>query len=234
MTDTDLAETTSQILLDTGCVLFHPQEPFFFSSGWASPVYVNVKRLISYPLARNTLIELAVKKILGTVGYAAFDVIAGGEVAGIPFAAMVADRLDLPLLIVRKQAKGYGPKAQVEGALEPGKKVLLVEDLTTDGRSKALFCDGLRRAGAVVEHAFVIFKYGIFDYVVRDLDARELKLFSLATWDDLMRVARARGAMDASTLKEIEAYVRDPVAWSEAHGGAGAAEAAVQNPTHPR
>ncbi len=217
----DLAETTAQILLDTGCVLFRPQEPFFFSSGWASPVFVNVKRLISFPLARNTLIDLAVRKILDTVGYAAFDVIAGGEVAGIPFAAMVADRLNLPLVIVRKQAKGYGPKAQIEGALEGGKRVLLVEDLTTDGRTKALFCDGLRRGGAEVKHAFVIFKYGIFDYVVRDLDSRGLELFSLATWDDLMRVARARGAMDAAMLKEIEAYITDPIAWSEVHGGAG-------------
>jgi orotate phosphoribosyltransferase len=221
MTDSDLAETTAQILLDTGCVLFRPQEPFFFSSGWASPVFVNVKRLISFPLARNKLIDLAVRKILDTVGYAAFDVIAGGEVAGIPFAAMVADRLNLPLVIVRKQAKGYGPKAQIEGALEGGKRVLLVEDLTTDGRTKALFCDGLRRGGAEVKHAFVIFKYGIFDYVVRDLDVRGLELFSLATWDDLMRVARARGAMDAAMLKEIEAYIADPIAWSEIHGGAG-------------
>lgn len=219
--ESDLAETTAQILLDTGCVLFRPQEPFFFSSGWASPVFVNVKRLISFPLARNTLIDLAVRKILDTVGYAAFDVIAGGEVAGIPFAAMVADRLNLPLVIVRKQAKGYGPKAQIEGALEGAKRVLLVEDLTTDGRTKALFCDGLRRGGAEVKYAFVIFKYGIFDYVVRDLDVRGLELFSLATWDDLMRVARARGAMDAAMLKEIEAYIRDPIAWSEVHGGAG-------------
>lgn len=226
MTDTDLAETTAQILLDTGCVLFRPNEPFFFSSGWASPVYVDVKRLISYPMARTTLIDLAVRKILATVGYEAFDVIAGGEVAGLPFAAMVADRLNLPLVIVRKQAKGYGPGAQLGGVLEPGKRVLMVEDLTTDGRTKGVFCDGLRRAGAEVHHAFVIFKYGIFDFVVRDLDSRGLELFSLADWNDVMRVARARGALDAATLAEIEKYIGDPVAWSEIHGGAGSMVAA--------
>ena len=226
MTDTDLAETTAQILLDTGCVLFRPHEPFFFSSGWASPVYVDVKRLISYPLARNKLIDLAVRRILETVGYEAFDVIAGGELAGIPFAAMVADRMNLPLVIVRKQAKGYGPGAQIGGRLEPGKRVLMVEDLTTDGRTKSVFCDGLRRAGAEVRHVFVIFKYGIFDYVVRDLDSRGLELFSLADWDDVIRVARARGALDATTLAEIEDYMSDPIAWSEIHGGAGPAVAA--------
>ena len=226
MIDKELAETTAQILLDTDCVLFRPQEPFFFSSGWASPVFVDVKRLISYPLARNTLIELAVQKILATLGYQAFDVIAGGEVAGIPFAAMVADRLNLPLVVVRRQAKGYGPKAQLEGHLEPGKRVLMVEDLTTDGRTKGVFCDGLRRAGAHVSDAFVIFKYGIFDVVVRDLDARGVTLFSLATWDDVIRVAHRRGALDGETLKKIEGYIADPIAWSEVHGGAGPAAAA--------
>ncbi len=226
MTDTDLAETTAQILLDTGCVLFRPNEPFFFSSGWASPVYVDVKRLISYPLARNKLIDLAVRKILDTVGYEAFDVIAGGELAGIPFAAMVADRMNLPLVIVRKQAKGYGPGAQIGGRLEPGKRVLMVEDLTTDGRTKGVFCDGLRRAGAEVRHVFVIFKYGIFDYVVRDLDSKQLDLFSLADWNDVIRVARTRGALEAATLAEIESYMADPIAWSEIHGGAGPAVAA--------
>lgn len=225
MTSSDLAETTAQILLDTGCVLFRPHEPFVFSSGWASPVYVDVKRLISYPLARNRLIELAVSKILATVGYESFDVIAGGEMAGIPFAAMVADRLNLPLVIVRKQAKGYGPAAQLGGVLEPGKRVLMVEDLTTDGRTKGLFCDGLRRAGAQVHHAFVIFKYGIFDYVVRDLDSKDLTLFALADWNDVMRVARSRDALEPETLAEIEAYIGDPITWSEIHGGAGASVA---------
>ena len=226
MNNREFAENTAQILLDTGCVLFRPDEPFFFSSGWVSPVFVDVKRLISYPLARNRLVELAVRKILSKVGYDAFDIIAGGELAGIPFAAMVADRLNLPLLIVRKQAKGYGPKAQIEGMIEPGQRVLLVEDLTTDGRTKALFCDGLRRAGADVRHAFVIFKYGIFDLVVRDLDSRGVDLFSLADWNALIGVARARGAMDAKTLAEIESYIADPMTWSEIHGGAGPAIAA--------
>jgi len=226
MNDTELAEATARILLDTGCVLFRPDEPFFFSSGWASPVYVDVKRLVSFPAQRKVLTDLAVEKITATAGRESFDVIAGGEVAGIPFAAMVADRLDLPLVIVRKQAKGYGPGAQLGGVLEPGQRVLMVEDLTTDGRTKAVFSDGLRRAGAEVKHVFVFFKYGIFDLVVRDLDSRGLELFSLADWNDVLRVARDRGTLDARTLAEIETYIGDPIGWSEIHGGAGPAVAA--------
>ena len=222
MTDNALGETTARILLDTRSILFRPEEPFFFSSGWASPVFVDCKRLISFPLARNTLIELAIRKIVEAVGYEALDVIAGGEVAGVPFAAMIADRLHLPLVFVRKQAKGFGPTSQIEGVLEAGKRVLLVEDLTTDGRSKALFCNGLRKAGADVRHVFVIFKYGIFDHSVRDLDSLGVAMSSLATWTDVLEVARRRSDFDEATLKEIEAYVADPIGWSEAHGGIGA------------
>ncbi len=222
MTGDVLAETMAQILLDTDAVVFQPEQPFFFSSGWASPVFVDCKRVISYPLARNTLIELAIRKILATVGYAAFDVIAGGEGGGVPFAAMLADRLHMPLAVVRKHAMGFGRLAQTDGVIQPGHRVLLVDDLTTDGRTKAVFCEGLRRAGAEVSHAFVLFKYGIFDHVVRDLDQLGVTLFTLATWADVLRVARERGALAPDVLAGIEAYVADPIGWSERHGGQGA------------
>jgi orotate phosphoribosyltransferase len=222
MSHDELAETTAQILLDTNAVLFQPDQPFFFSSGWASPVFVDCKHVISYPLARNTLIELAIRKILATVGYAALDVIAGGEGGGVPFAAMIADRLHLPLVVVRKQVMGFGRLAQTDGVVQSGHRVLLVDDLTTDGRTKAVFCEGLRRAGAKVSHAFVLFKYGIFDHVVRDLDQLGVTLFTLATWSDVLRVARERGALAPEVLEGIEAYVADPIGWSERHGGKGA------------
>lgn len=222
MTGDVLAESMAQILLDTDAVVFQPEQPFFFSSGWASPVFVDCKRVISYPLARNTLIELAIRKILATVGYAAFDVIAGGEGGGVPFAAMLADRLHMPLAVVRKHAMGFGRLAQTDGVIQPGHRVLLVDDLTTDGRTKAVFCEGLRRAGAKVSHAFVLFKYGIFDHVVRDLDQLGVTLFTLATWADVLRVARERGALAPDVLAGIEAYVADPIGWSERHGGQGA------------
>jgi orotate phosphoribosyltransferase len=223
MSGDDLGTATAQILLDTGAVLFRPAEPFMFSSGWASPVFVDCKRLIAYPLARRRLIELAVRRILDTLGYDAMDAIAGGEVAGVPFAAMIADRLHLPLAVVRKQARGFGPSAQIEGRIAAGQRVLLVDDVTTDGRSKAIYCEGLRRAGAEVKDVFVLFKYGIFDRVVRDLDAMDVRLLALADWTDVLRVAASRGTFDTPTLDAIAAYIADPVGWSARQGGAGAA-----------
>lgn len=218
-----LSEKMARILLDTRSIYVRAAgEPFFFTSGWASPVFVDCKRLISFPLARRTLIELAIERILATVGFASFDAVAGGELAGVPFAAMIADRLHLPLLIVRKQAKGFGRLAQLEGDVAEGQRVLLVEDLTTDGRTKANFCMALQRAGMVVDHAFVVFKYGIFDRVVRDLDGLGVELFSLATLFDVLAHPRVADAFNAAELAELTAFARDPADWSARHGGIGA------------
>jgi orotate phosphoribosyltransferase len=220
MTENALAEKTARILLDTRSVYVRTDgEPYFFSSGWASPVFVDCKRLISFPLARRTLIELAIEKILATAGYAGFDAIAGGELAGVPFAAMIADRLHLPLVIVRKQAKGFGPSAQIEGEITAGARVLLVEDLTTDGRTKAAFCTALMRAGAQVEHAFVVFKYGIFDRVVRDLDSLGVGLFSLAMLGDVLAHPLASARFSAEQRAELTRFADDPADWSRRHGG---------------
>ena len=106
--------------------------------------------------------DFACAKLLRDAGFAAFDAVAGGETAGIPFAAWIAERLALPMLYVRKKPKGFGRDAQIEGAMAEGARVLLVEDLTTDGGSKLRFAEAIRAAGGEVAHTFVIFFYGIF------------------------------------------------------------------------
>lgn len=223
-TDHDaLGRTAARILLDTGAVLFRPDRPFFFSSGWASPVYVDCKKAISFPLARDALIDLSVKRILSVVGYASMEGVAGAEGGGIPFAAIIADRLHLPLVIARKQAAGIGPESQTSGVVQPDRKLLLVDDLTTDGRTKANMSAALRRAGARVDHAFVIFRYGIYDSAVSE-DALGIRLSSLLTWRELLAVAREEQAFANDTLDEIEAYISDPLVWSARHGGLSEAE----------
>src|ERR1700726_1497120 len=158
----DAAEVTARILLETEAVLFRPDDPFTFTSGLRSPVYIDCRRLISFPRARRKLMDMAAELIERRTGYECVDAIAGGETAGIPFAAWFADRLMLPMLYVRKQPKGFGRGAQIEGQLNEGQRVLLVEDMTTDGGSKVNFCKALRAAGATVDHCFVFFYYDIF------------------------------------------------------------------------
>ena len=157
-----IAELTAKMLLEVEAVRFFDTKPFTFTSGWASPVYTDCRRLISFPHVRRTLMEFGEATLARDAGFERFDAVAGGETAGIPFAAWMADRLALPMLYVRKAPKGFGRNAQIEGHLAPGARVLLVEDMTTDGRSKVNFCQALRAAGATVDHAFVVFFYDIF------------------------------------------------------------------------
>jgi orotate phosphoribosyltransferase len=217
-----IAELTARMLLEVEAVRFMADKPFTFTSGWASPVYTDCRRLISFPRVRRQLIDFAAATIMREAGFEQFDAVAGGETAGIPFAAWMADRLDLPMLYVRKRPKGFGRGAQIEGNMVEGQRVLLVEDMTSDGRSKVIFCDALREAGAKVEHVLVFFFYDIFPEgrtILRDLG---VTLHSLATWWDVLAVAKASGRFDAAKLAEVEKFMHDPSAWSKAHGGTAA------------
>ena len=215
-----IAEMTAKMLLEVEAVHFRPEEPFRFTSGWASPVYIDCRKLISYPRIRTVLMDFAATTILRNIGFESLDAIAGGETAGIPFAAWIADRLAMPMQYVRKKPKGFGRDAQIEGAFKEGARIVLVEDLSTDGRSKIKFCEALRAAGLQVEHTFVIFHYDIFPQTRETLDRFGIQMHSLATWWDVLRVAREQGYFSAETLGEVESFLNDPMAWSAAHGGA--------------
>lgn len=217
-----IGRRTAQILLDTGAILLRPERPFIFSSGWASPVYLDIPRALSFPLARAALLRGAETRILHEVGFDGFDCIAATEQGGIAIAAMLAERFHLPFVTVRRRAQGFGPDAHIEGALKPGARALLVSDVTTDGRSKAGYCGSLRRAGAEVTQIFVLFKYGIFDRVVTDIADVGARLFALATWEDVLPEAEARAALPRDALEELRRYLADPVAWSAARGGLAA------------
>ncbi|UIJ74269.1 orotate phosphoribosyltransferase [Aurantimonas sp. HBX-1] len=210
------------MLLEVKAVHFRADEPYRFTSGWASPVYIDCRKLISYPRVRTTLMDFAASVILRDIGFESVDAIAGGETAGIPFAAWIADRLSLPMQYVRKKPKGFGRDAQIEGDFREGARVVLVEDLSTDGRSKINFCEAMRAAGMTVEHTFVIFHYDIFPDTKKVLGDFGLQMHSLATWWDVLKVAKDQGYFDDRTLGEVEAFLNNPMEWSAAHGGASA------------
>lgn len=215
-----IAELTSKMLLEIKAILFRADEPFRFTSGWASPVYIDCRKIISYPRVRQTLMDFGASIIQRHIGFEAVDAVAGGETAGIPFAAWLADRLMLPMQYVRKKPKGFGRDAQIEGYLTEGSKILLVEDLTTDGRSKINFCNALRKAGALVSHTFVIFYYDIFPQTKQALADNDLEMLTLATWWDVLSTCKETAYFDANTVSEVEKFLNDPIEWSSAHGGA--------------
>ena len=214
------AEITARMLLEVKAVLFFQDKPFIFTSGWASPVYIDCRKLIFYPRIRSQLVEFAVATLARDAGFEQFDVVAGGETAGIPYAAWIADRLGLPMQYVRKKAKGFGRNAQIEGDIREGARTLLVEDLTTDGRSKINFCKALREAGARVEHVFVNFYYDIFPESKKTLAELGVRLHYLATWWDVLAVVKKGGYLKAAQVSEVAKFLHEPAKWSAAHGGA--------------
>jgi orotate phosphoribosyltransferase len=218
----EIARLTARMLLEIEAVHFRADQPYTFTSGLASPVYIDCRKLISYPRIRSALMDFAVSTLMRDAGFEQFDAVAGGETAGIPFAAWIADRLGLPMQYVRKKPKGFGRNAQIEGRIEDGQRVLLVEDLTTDGGSKLKFAQALRDAGARVEHTLVVFYYDIFPDTPARLGAEGLSLHFLATWWDVLAEARAQGRFDAATLTEVERFLGAPLQWSAAHGGVSA------------
>ena len=218
------AELTVKMLLEIGAVQFRPEQPFRFTSGLASPVYVDCRKLMSYPRIRRTVTELAAATIFDEIGVEGLDSIAGGETAGIPFAAWIAERLALPMLYVRKTPKGFGRKMQIEGDYRDGLRTLLVEDLATDGRSKIHFCRAMREHGLEVSHSLVMFEYAIFSETEKILAGAGLKIHSLATWWDVLSFAQKNNVFGKNALAEIERFMRDPLNWSAQHGGTATIE----------
>lgn len=202
------ASRVAHLLLDIEAVHIRPNEPFTLTSGLKSPVYVDCRRIISFPAARTAIMDLAaeVQRPLG------HDIIAGGETAGIPFAAWLAERLDRPMVYVRKAPKGFGRNARIEGAMPEGSRVLLVEDLTTDGGSKIGFSDAIREAGSRATDTFSVFYYDTFPDAPATLRAAGMNLHFLATWWSVLDAARERGR-DEGELAEAERFLRAPDKW---------------------
>ncbi len=213
----EIARLSAAMLLEIGAVDFRPDAPFTLASGLPSPTYVDCRKLISYPRIRSALMDFMAVTVMRNVGLEAFDNIAGGETAGIPFAALVAERMALPMSYVRKTAKGYGRNARIEGVMTKGQNVLLVEDLTTDGGSKISFVEAIRETGATCAHTAVIFFYDIFPETRENLAAHGVTLHHLCSWWDVLERARETEGFARETLDEVERFLKDPRAWQDAH-----------------
>ncbi|MDB5803420.1 MAG: pyrE [Betaproteobacteria bacterium] len=211
------ARAVARALFDTGCAQARHDEPFRLPSGWASPVYMDCRKLISYPAIRRELVQqcLALLRERGVTG---LEAVAGAETSGIALAAWLADALDVPMQYVRKKPRGFGPATQVEGVLKPGSRVLLVDDVMAGGQSQVSFCRALAAAGAPVKDAFVIFDYAAFP-TGELLAPLGVTVHALADWRDMLALGRETGALPAAALAELEEFLHDPVRWSHAHGG---------------
>lgn len=201
-------------LWDAGAIRIDLERPFELASGNRSPIYVNCRVLISDPGFMRLFVRAA--RAVLEVAETSFDAVAGGETAGIPYAAYLAQHLDRPMLYVRKRAKGHGVAAKVEGRLRPGWRVLLVEDLVTDGSSKLGFIEALRADGAEVADALVLFdrqqgadallsESGVCLHAVTD---REIALV----------IGEGARTLSPEARAEVDHYFGDPAAWHAERG----------------
>lgn len=214
-----MAELMAKMLWEIKAVHFRPEDPYKLASGMRSPVYIDCRKLISHPRIRSAVMDFAASTVLSEAGFEQFDCIAGGETAGIPFAAFLAERLGLPMIYCRKQPKGHGRNAQIEGDMKEGARVLVIEDLTTAGGSMFTFIDAIRKAGGIVDHGMALFYYGIFPEAEARFANGAVKLHHVSTWRNVLAVAKEQKLFDDATLASVEAFLNAPLKWSADHGG---------------
>lgn len=206
-----IAYDSAKILLDTGAVQVNADKPFVYTSGKVGPTYIDCRRLISFPDARSKLMDFGAQML----GKLDVDYIAGGETAGIPYAAFIAERLNKPMLYIRKKPKGFGRMSQIEGFMEGANpKVAIVEDLHNFGASVKVFVDALRAADVSVKDLFVIFQYGHASShdALREMG---MTLHALTSWKDVLAVARKEKYFDEATAQSVETFLTDPDGWNE-------------------
>ena len=202
----NISEEAAEILIDLKCINFSPKKQFKLTSGKKSPVYCDCRRIISFPEEREKLIDLGISKLKEKPKFKKISNIAGGESAGIPFAAFIAQKLNLPMTYIRKEKKKFGKNSQIEGLLNQKDNVLLAEDLMTDGGSKLKFLDAIEKLGANVSGIFVIFNYGIIkDYYL--FKKQKIDVISLTNWSHVLNVASRKKILKNDEVKIVESFL---------------------------
>lgn len=200
----------AEALLQIEAVTLSPTEPYTWSSGLKSPIYCDNRLTLSFPNVRQVIVDGLVKSVNPTE----VDVIAGTATAGIPHGALLADRLGLPFIYVRSSAKGHGKGNQIEGKLEEGARVLVIEDLLSTGMSSIDAAQAIREAGGEVTGIQAIFSYGL-PVLEKNLADANLSATSLTTFSELIEVAENTGVLNRSELDSLRDWQEDPRAWSD-------------------
>ncbi len=205
------ARKLARFLLQIKAIQLAPDEPFTWASGWKSPIYCDNRLALSFPEIRTFIKEQFAEK---AGRFEPFDLVAGVATAGIPHGVLLADQLDKPFLYVRGKPKSHGRQNQIEGLLEAGQRVLVVEDLISTGGSVLRAVEALRAAGAVVAGVLAIFTYG-FAQAEASLAQAGLDWGTLTSYPVLIEEAVAAHFLDQSRLATLEAWRRDPAHWMQ-------------------
>jgi orotate phosphoribosyltransferase len=207
----DTAEKTAELLLQINAIKLNPKNPFTWASGWQSPIYCDNRLILSFPAIRNFVREEFSKHIEKEYGKP--DVIAGVATGAIGIGMLVAEYMGLPFVYVRPEPKKHGRQNQVEGFLQKGQNVVVVEDLISTGNSSLLAVEALKEAGANIKGMVAIFTYG-FDVAKENFKNANIELNTLADYNNLLELAVAKNYISDKELITLREWRESPSTWS--------------------
>lgn len=210
-----VSEQVAKILLELNAISLSPKKPFRYASGILSPVYTDCRVLMAYPDKRRLIRDLYIDAIKKSG--VKFDLVAGTATAGIPHAAWIADKLDLPMVYVRGKAKDHGKENLMEGIIKEGQKAIVIEDLVSTGESAINSVNAVRAAGGEISHVFSIITYGM-EKAEKSFAENRLKLISLTTFGDVVNEAQKLGYIEDKEIEIILDWIKDPTSWGKKNG----------------
>ena len=213
--ENNFQDAVAEILINIESVKFSFDQPYTLTSGKKSPVYVDCRKIISYTKERNKVLDYAEQYI--KQNNLSFEILAGGETAGIPYAAFLAERLQKPMIYIRKQPKGFGKNQQIEGNFNDNQKAILIEDLTTDGASKIVFIEVLRKFNINVSDIFVIFYYDIFNLSKTPLATLNVNMHYLCTWKNIINIVQKNKILSVKEINNLKYFLSEPEKWRLTH-----------------
>jgi orotate phosphoribosyltransferase len=199
-------------LLQINAVKLNIQNPFTWASGWKSPIYCDNRKILSYPHVRDFIKSEMTNAVFTEFPDA--DVIAGVATAGIPHGALIADLLSLPFIYVRSKPKEHGMGNQIEGVLEAGQKVVVIEDLISTGKSSMEAVDAIKAAGGEVIGLCSVFTYG-FDIAVKLFNDANIKTLSLSNYNALLELSLDKKTISSEELEQLKTWRENPAAWGK-------------------
>ena len=204
-------DEVAKILINIESVKFSFENPFTLTSGLKSPVYVDCRKIISFVNERTIILNYALEYF--KKNNIVFDILAGGETAGIPYAAFLSELLHKPMIYIRKQPKGFGGNQQIEGNYKENQKVILIEDLATDGGSKIIFIKALQNVNLLISDIFVVFYYDIFDIKKSPLGSLDVKIHSLCTWKNIINIVKQKNLYSHQEIENLQNFLHNPDEW---------------------
>ena len=208
----DIAKKTAELLLQMKAIKLSPNEPFTWASGWKSPIYCDNRITLSYPAVRVFLKEEIAKIVEKQHGMP--DVIAGVGTGAIAIGILVTQELGVPFVYVRPEPKKHGRKNQIEGYLERGQNVVVIEDLISTGKSSLNAVEALKEAGAVVKGMVAIFSYG-FDIASANFEDKNIELTTLSNYESLLEQALDSNYISDKELLTLTDWRRNPSEWKQ-------------------